>query len=661
MPSTGSVLFNRQGLFVLPFSLAVYVLLQYTIMASSLCTTAEPFAPWALKCYFAMGFTFFATGFEQMVKMLICHRQSRMYHRLLYLTAFVISLVAGSSNLLTSLYGGVCKDALGVESPVAQWGEWLVCVPLMVYINIAIEDKDQELSDSDLAIIFLTSISILLGFMMNFHEPFAVGVIFFSLANFCFIAFPLYSIKCSKRAVKPQFSRLRSNLSTVETRVSQEQDLIKATKYAYLSRLLFIIFPVFPLVYLLAFFKFLDRDQTMVFFGFGGIIAKMFFSNILVDIKVGISDQISAQRRLKRSADESRNIFLRYVFHELRTPLHTLTMGMTVIEGDKIKSDQEGTGRLFESRDEVVNMMQGATDFMSNTLSDVLLIHKIEEGLFEITKIPFHLHDVIGMAVHTLQYELGLKDINVTIENIENTAHMDHHSDLFLGDRSKLEAVVVDFLSNAIRRSCSSSNIEITVVKRFISETIEEKPHGFMKMIKNSSQKFITTLCNIIPRYRARTLSASENTLRETVFPSYHTENDHENYELLTAKTVCEVTLTIKDHGNSITEEDMLGLLTPYTQIRPNQKCSEQGRDTGLWLVLAKEIIILHHGQLMADSNPGGEGNVFGFVIPFQLIPPAQLNMIIRSPENAIGLNSSDSQILSHTNGSSSMVSMINI
>ena len=577
------------------------------------------------------------------------------------MTAFVISLVAGSSNLLTSVYGGVCKDALGVESPVAQWGEWLVCVPLMVYINIAIEDKDQELSDSDLATIFLTSISILLGFMMNFQEPFAVGVIFFSLANFCFIAYPLYSIKCSMKGVNPQFSPLRSNLSTVETRLSREHDLIKSTKYAYLSRLLFVIFPVFPFVYLLAFFKFLDRDQTMVVFGVGGIIAKMFFSNILVDAKVGISDQISAQRRSKRSADESRNIFLRYVFHELRTPLHTLTMGMTVIEGDKTKSDQEETVKLFESREEVVNMMQGATDFMSNTLSDVLLIHKIEEGLFEITKIPFHLHDVIGMAVHTLQYELGVKDINVTIENIVNTTHVDHHSDLFVGDRSKLEAVVVDFLSNAIKRSYSSSNIEITIVKRFKTEKLEEKSHGFWKKVKNSTQKFVSTLNNFLPYSHARTVSASENSLIGTIFPSYHTENDDENPETLIAKTICEVTLTIKDHGNSITEEDILSLLTPYTQIRPNQKCNEQGRDTGLWLVLAKEIIILHNGQLVAESHPGGEGNLFGFIIPFQLISPPQLNLMMRSPENAIALNSSDSQILSHTNGSSSMVRGRNI
>ena len=723
-----SYVFSRQGSFVIPLSVIIYILLQYSIMSSSLCTTAESYAPWALNYYFAMSFTFFVAAFEQMMKMWMCHKQSRFYHRLLYMTAFAISIIAGSSNMLTYTHGGVCKDALGVESPVAQWSEWIVSVPLMVYINIAVEDKNKELINSDLAVIMLTSVSIILGFMMNFHVPFTVGVIFFSLAILCFIAYPSYLMKFSGESNKVKFSLIRSNLSIVETRIREEEDLIKATKYKYLSRLLFTLFPLFPFTYLLAYMKILDRDQAIVTFGMGGIITKMLFANILVDAKVGLSDRLDAERKSRKSAEVSRNTFLRYVFHELRTPLHTLTMGMTVIENKKKKkkmnnNDEEEKeigievrlkkSRHTESREEVVNMMQGATDFMSNTLNDVLLIHNIQEGSYEITKNPFHLHDVIGIAVHTLQNELGLKDINVTIDNTINTAFPDRHLDFFLGDRSKLEAIVVDFLSHAIKRSTIGSNIDITIVKKFKIGELKKESFHVWKKIKDIFWEFFSALNKCFNPYYVRTVLTAESSLKGSIFPIYdqncgngddvggvyengnyidinnnnnnsndnnnnynnnnnnnnndnnddnNKNNNNNNNKVNFMPTICEVTLTIEDSGTSITEEDIIRLLTPYSQIRPNQNqnqnqiCNEQGRDTGLWLLLAKEIIVLHNGHLIADSNPNGTGNVFGFKINFQLTPSLQ-----PIKGGVVRINHSDSQILSHTNEGSCLVRIYNI
>jgi CheY-like chemotaxis protein len=77
---------------------------------------------------------------------------------------------------------------------------------------------------------------------------------------------------------------------------------------------------------------------------------------------------------------------------------------------------------------------------------------------------------------------------------------------------------------------------------------------------------------------------------------------------------ICEVTLLVIDEGAGISIEDLNGLRKSYSQIRPEQL--EQGRGTGLWLVLAKEIVELHGGKLIIQSEVG-KGSTFGFTIPF--------------------------------------------
>ena len=84
---------------------------------------------------------------------------------------------------------------------------------------------------------------------------------------------------------------------------------------------------------------------------------------------------------------------------------------------------------------------------------------------------------------------------------------------------------------------------------------------------------------------------------------------------------VCEVTMVVKDEGDGISQSDLEGLMKPYSQIRPDH--SEQGRGTGLWLYLAREIISLHGGEITVVSEPG-EGSRFGFCIPFILASPSQ-------------------------------------
>ena len=71
------------------------------------------------------------------------------------------------------------------------------------------------------------------------------------------------------------------------------------------------------------------------------------------------------------SINEARRNFLKYIFHELRSPLNSLTIGIEILE----TSDSLRDGDV-----ESIGLMKDASVFMSDTLDNVLSIQKIEEG-----------------------------------------------------------------------------------------------------------------------------------------------------------------------------------------------------------------------------------------------------------------------------------------
>jgi signal transduction histidine kinase len=92
----------------------------------------------------------------------------------------------------------------------------------------------------------------------------------------------------------------------------------------------------------------------------------------------------SARRAVKeenfRSINEARRNFLKYISHELRSPLNSLTIGIDILENSE--------GRT-ESDLESLGLMKDASSFMSDTLNNVLSIQKIEEGCHTHPKCSF--------------------------------------------------------------------------------------------------------------------------------------------------------------------------------------------------------------------------------------------------------------------------------
>jgi hypothetical protein len=331
-------LLNRQGIYVLPSALIIYVVMQTLVGYSNICTVVTPFAPWTRYYYFAAGFSFITSTLQQMNKMNGCWRRnltnSNYNKGIFYLAAITVSLIAGSASLLTysNSYGGICRDALGIDSSAAQWSEWLISVPLMAYIAVAVEDK-ASLTKSDYMVIGGLFLSVFCGAMMNLKiDNYAAGIFLFLCGSLTLIG--SFIIIRNLESGGEMLDRGNGNKM-------KDEDLMAATKKASLSRLINVVFPAFPILYLIGYFGKLNRDELYVGFVLLSVLAKLLFVSALIDEQVTVTEEIKMRNEAEIMVNETRRSFLRYVFHELRIPLNTITMGMAVIENNR--GEREGT------------------------------------------------------------------------------------------------------------------------------------------------------------------------------------------------------------------------------------------------------------------------------------------------------------------------------
>lgn len=370
---------TRQGYYVFPMSIIAYIILQGLTSINHICVAPE-YGISVSSYYFAAGFSFSVNAILNVKKVMehYVHRnQNGEFRGMHFVAATTISTIAGSSSFLTANvnYGGVCEDILGVSSPAAQWSEWLVCVPLMTYMIVSMEQKP-GLTMVDCTIIFFMGLSVLVGFLINLPVSYGGGVFLFIIGCLSLVGILLFVIKSPDTgSVVPTNNKYLTNeqMTAIKFRLLAE----KNRRYNLILSVA-LVFPLFPLIYFLGWRHMLDRDQVAIGYILVSLTSKLLFVSTLLDAQVYLTDSMENQQQTENFAQSSRQDFLRFVFHELRIPLNTLTIGIGLLSEEK--------NTLQNTCCEALRMMNGAVNLMSDTLNDVLFMHKIEDDALEITK-----------------------------------------------------------------------------------------------------------------------------------------------------------------------------------------------------------------------------------------------------------------------------------
>ncbi|MGL6037281.1 MAG: ATP-binding protein [Soonwooa sp.] len=159
---------------------------------------------------------------------------------------------------------------------------------------------------------------------------------------------------------------------------------------------------------------------------------------------MGTFTDINDQKRVEKEKDE----FLSIASHELKTPLTSIKAYVQLLDR-KLKLDKESPEANYVAK------VQDQIEKLNNLITDLLDVSKIENGKLKMNLQPNNLENVISNAIETI---IQTHD--------ENSVKIERHGQkpdfLMPFDAIRVEQVLINFLTNAIKYSPKNNKVIIT-------------------------------------------------------------------------------------------------------------------------------------------------------------------------------------------------------
>ncbi len=168
-------------------------------------------------------------------------------------------------------------------------------------------------------------------------------------------------------------------------------------------------------------------------------------------------------RKLAESASRTKDEFLGLLSHELRTPLNAI-LGWSRMLGSRL--DEATYTRAVDS-------IERNAKLQSRLIDDMLDVSRIISGKLRLDAQPVDLTMVINAAVDTLRPAAEAKNIRVYVV-------LDYSAGLILGDATRLQQVVWNILSNAIKFTPKDGSIQVALerINSHIEVTVSDSGIG---------------------------------------------------------------------------------------------------------------------------------------------------------------------------------------
>lgn len=309
-------LLSRQGIYILPISLFIYIILQYGIYCIhktyDFCIENYTFPNYINQLHLIIILFFCIFIGISFVRILIS--REKWYYNMPYYANLTILSIALSSSILTFLYqwGGLCRDSFHTLSPAAQWPEWLISVPLLFYCTCSCSYKSSfELSD----IIYISCmfITIFCGFLLVLQLDYIYNIYLLLISCSCVLAIFYFLIVSTKEfqdnisiaiertlsitgklrnrnLIMNYKSKSNSNSLSMNTKHPSERiDLLNIEllriQSSYIKKNLAIIcsfgMPLFPMLYFLSAFHIISDDHYYIGNMIAGMITKCIIATFI--------------------------------------------------------------------------------------------------------------------------------------------------------------------------------------------------------------------------------------------------------------------------------------------------------------------------------------------------------------------------------------------
>ncbi|MBQ3642332.1 HAMP domain-containing histidine kinase [bacterium] len=239
--------------------------------------------------------------------------------------------------------------------------------------------------------------------------------------------------------------------------------------------------------------------------------------------------------------------FISIVSHELKTPLASISSSLEII----LKGS---TGEINETMGKFLDIAKRNVTRLTAIIKDLLDLSKIEAGKLVFVFEKSNINQTVELVKNTL--ESWAKEQKITLK-----LNLEKDLDLVYIDAQRMEQVITNLVSNAIKFSKENGTVEITSSKISADE------------IKNN--KFFTS------------------------FPEFMS-NEY-------------VKIAVKDNGIGIAQEDWGKVFEQFKQIE--NSLSRKVGGSGLGLPIAKRLMDAHRGFIWLESELN-KGTTFYLAIP---------------------------------------------
>lgn len=173
-------------------------------------------------------------------------------------------------------------------------------------------------------------------------------------------------------------------------------------------------------------------------------------------------DELTEALEKEKELNDLKSRFVSMASHEFRTPLSTILSSVSLI--DKYKLEEEQDKRLKH-----IHRIKAQVRNLSNILEEFLSLGKLEEGRVIENKEEFNVREILTELISEMS--------NLAKEKQNIVMQCEGNETVYL-DRSLLQNIMINLISNALKYSGANSEVKVTVKHQANILTISIKDNG---------------------------------------------------------------------------------------------------------------------------------------------------------------------------------------
>ncbi len=373
----------------------------------------------------------------------------------IYMSSMVIMFINFSAEYLniSQNVNLQCTDVNGVTIPVIFAVEWHITVPAMIYLILSLDSEKLNLSVADHKVLIAGVYTIIGSILCNLVTSKIVGGMLIG-SSIISLSYLIYNLLNDTQNRLKHYTAQR-DLSLLDPQQYVQVSLLaRQQECAYLIAFLL---PVFGSIYILQYSQIISVETSHLLLHFANVLSKVGLNIFLCEAHLEMLNPREYNLITEKKANDVKRAFIRYIFHEVRSPLNSILIGLsTLIKDEELKtllSNSKSGSNIYE----VLYLMKESASNLGETLNDVLNLQKLEEDILKLKVSPFQTFSITNVIEANYGDIVSDKSLNFKIiykKGIPLT---------IFGDEDFLKHAILNIVSNACSFTAKNGNIIVVL------------------------------------------------------------------------------------------------------------------------------------------------------------------------------------------------------